>query len=80
MMDGSIDTVAYQMHEIRSTLAPDASGDYHRIDVQKEDRIYAADMSNADSENIDKLLAAGEKTLKKAQLNGLNEFLDGLLD
>ena len=37
-------------------------------------------MSNADSENIDKLLAAGEKTLEKAQLYGLNEFLDGLLD
>lgn len=80
MMDGSIDTVAFQMNEIRQTLESGTLGDYLRIDTPKLDRIYSSDMSNASSENIGNLLKAGEKTLEFAKANGLDNFLDGLLD
>ncbi|MAC94209.1 MAG: patatin [Flavobacteriales bacterium] len=80
MMDGSIDTVAFQMNEIHATLPPNVPGDYLRVDTPKEDRQYSSDMSNADEENIKMLLKAGEKTLEKAKIDGLDQFLDGLLD
>jgi len=37
-------------------------------------------MSNASPENIAKLVKAGEKTLEYAKTEGLDEFLDALLD
>jgi patatin-like phospholipase/acyl hydrolase len=80
MMDGSIDTVAFQMNEIYQTLEPTHSGNYLRIDTPEIDRNYSADMSNASPENIKDLIKAGEKTLKHAKSNGqLDTFLDGLL-
>lgn len=84
MMDGSIDTVAFQMKKISESLPEDAIGDYLRIDVPKdkgEEKItYSSDMSNASSENVTDLISAGKKTLDNAIKNQkLNEFLDGLL-
>jgi patatin-like phospholipase/acyl hydrolase len=80
MMDGSVDTVDFQMNEIRSTFDDNQSGDYMRVDVPKANRVYDSDMSNASKENIDKLLLAGKKTIEHAQGNGLDKFLDGLID
>ena len=80
MMDGSIDTVAYQMNEIRGTLQRNDPGDYLRIDVPKDHPEYSSDMSDASGENINTLLKAAEKTLEEAKANGLDKFLDGLPD
>ena len=80
MMDGSIDTVAFQMNEINGTLQPNDPGAYMRIDTPTEDQNYAADMSDASPENIKKLMNAGIKTLEYAKANGLDDFLDGLID
>lgn len=80
MMDGSIDTVAYQMAEIRDTLQESDEGDYMRVDTPVSARKYASDMSDASPKNIKDLMKAGEKTLEEARKNGLDAFLDGLLD
>lgn len=80
MIDGSVDTVAFQMKEICKTLQPNDPGDYLRIDIPTEYRHYATDMSDASPKNIADLLEAGEKTLEYAKSNGLNTFLDGLVD
>jgi hypothetical protein len=37
-------------------------------------------MSNASPENIKQLVKAGEKTLEYAKSEGLDKFLDALLD
>lgn len=80
MIDGSVDTVAFQMNEISKTLKEDDMGDYRRIDIPHEFRNYSPDMSNASKENVQKLLEASEKSLAHAKANGLNLFLDGLID
>lgn len=80
MMDASIDTVAFQMNEIYQTLETNNPGSYLRINTPENNRNYSSDMSNASPENIEDLLKAGEKTLEYAKENGLNEFLDDLLD
>jgi len=80
MMDGSIDAVAFQMNEIHETLQPNTQGSYLRIDTPKNSRNYSSDMSNASPKNIKNLLKAGNKTLEYAKVNGLDKFLDGLLD
>lgn len=79
MMDGSIETVGYQMRKIEETLGTNFSN-YKRIDVPNEPhyRIYSSDMSNASKENMDNLKIAGERTLEFAIENGLNDFLDKL--
>ncbi|MBL3655530.1 patatin-like phospholipase family protein [Fulvivirga sediminis] len=80
MMDGSADTVTYQMNRVYGTLKPDAMGDFLRIDTPDQYRTYNPDMTDASEKNIDQLLRAAEKTLVCAQKNGLDAFLDGLLD
>ena len=80
MMDGSIDTVAFQMSEIFQTLNATNADSYLRIDTPEEDRKYSSDMSNASPENIKQLVKAGEKTLEYAKSEGLDKFLDALLD
>ena len=80
MMDASIDTVAFQMNEIYQTLEPTNIGSYLRIDTPQNDRKYSSDMSDASPENIENLIIAGEETLEHAKENGLDKFLDGLLD
>jgi len=79
MMDGSIDTVAFQMHEIYQAIEAEDPGSYLRINTPAVDRNYSSDMSNASRENIKDLLAAGEKSKEGAIANGLDKFLDDLL-
>jgi len=79
MMDGTTDTVTYQMNEIFKTLQVKDQGDYMRIDVPNEYRNYVADMSDASPGNIQNLMVAGEKTLDYAKKSELDKFLDGLL-
>jgi len=81
MIDGNIDTVAFQMNEIYQAIKGDNQDQYLRIDVAQEDREnYSSDMADASPENIQNLLAAGKKTLKSAIENGLDGFLDRLQD
>ncbi|MDX2360756.1 MAG: patatin-like phospholipase family protein [Crocinitomicaceae bacterium] len=85
MMDGSVDTVAFQMNEMFGTLEKEHHSGYLRLDVPNTKgndvrKIYAADMSDASPENIKNLLKAGELTLKKAIDDGLDGFIDGLID
>jgi patatin-like phospholipase/acyl hydrolase len=80
MMDGSIDTVSFQMNEIFQASGGNNAESYLRIDTPEEDRKYSSDMSNASPENIDNLIKAGEKTLDHAKSKGLDKFLDTLLD
>jgi patatin-like phospholipase/acyl hydrolase len=80
MMEGSIDTVAFQMNEIYQTIEHHNNESYLRINTSKNDRDYSPDMSNASPENIQDLLKAGKKTLEDAKANGLDKFLDDLLD
>ncbi len=81
MMDGAIDTVAFQMREIYNTLEAEHQNNYFRLDVPEigEFRDYSADMTDASDENIKKLLTAGEKTLNYWRLKGLDGFLNGLV-
>lgn len=81
MMDGSVDTVAFQMKEIFETVESEEDN-YLRIDVPENARkIYASDMSDASDQNIQNLLTAGKKTVDFAKANQkLDAFLDGLLD
>jgi patatin-like phospholipase/acyl hydrolase len=81
MMDGSVDTVAFQLNEMKNTIQASESGDYLRLDVPARARIYSPDMSNADPANIAKLIKAGEETLEVARTQyNFDKFLDGLLD
>ena len=80
MIDGGVDTIAYQMNKIHETLQPGDPGQYLRIDAPENARIYDSDMTNASLENIANLVKAGEKTLECAKANGLDTFLDGLID
>ena len=80
MMDGSVDTVSFQMNEISGTLESGDPGGFMRIDTPADAKGYASDMSDASPGNIKKLLEAGEKTLEHAKKEGLDKFLDGLLD
>ena len=76
MMDGSIDTVAFQMKEIFETLKSGADkNSYLRVDVPNDSKIYSPDMSDASSVNIQKLKSAGELTLEHFK-NEIDEFID----
>lgn len=63
MMDGSIDSVDYQMAQIYGTMSEDNQRNYLRIDVPQKYRQYDSDMANADRENCEKLVVAGKNTL-----------------
>lgn len=80
MMDGSVDTVAFQMKEIFDTLkSKEDRKAFLRIDVDENTRkMYSSDMSDASPENIQKLIEAGQKTLQLSK-NGLDKFIDELL-
>lgn len=67
MMDGSIDTVDYQMKNIFDTLNKKDKFNYKRVDVPKDKRSYSSDMADASPENIKALKKAGEKALISAQ-------------
>lgn len=89
MMDGSVDTVAFQMDKIFGTLDKvDDQMCFLRIDVPKDKdvRKYAADMSDASPENIQLLMEAGQKTLEAARKpsqghkHTLDSFIKLLMD
>jgi patatin-like phospholipase/acyl hydrolase len=82
MMDGSIDTVHYQMKQLFETVkSSDNISNYKRIDVPLKKRKYDSDMSNASENNIQALKKAGEEALKEALKSKENEkTLDTFID
>ncbi|NJO87862.1 MAG: hypothetical protein HC831_02065 [Chloroflexia bacterium] len=56
MMDGSLDTVDYQMKKIFETLEKEHQPNYKRIDVPLENRKdYSENMADASAKNIEDL-------------------------
>ena len=85
MMDGSIDTVDYQMKHLFATLDKEFIKNYKRIDVPLDKRTYSSDMADASPENIDALKKAGKETLNKALKSseneyGLDDFIEQLIE
>lgn len=86
MMDGSIDTVHYQMKQLYSTLDKKQEQlNYKRIDVPLDKRKYAKDMADASSKNIEALKKAGEAALNSAliesnEVYGLDKFIHLLIE
>lgn len=62
MMDGSIDTVDYQMAQIYKALKDEHKLNYLRIDVPQKFRKYEADMADASKKNCEDLVMAGKNT------------------
>jgi patatin-like phospholipase/acyl hydrolase len=84
MMDGSIDTVDYQMKNIFDTLNQQDKFNYKRVDVPKDKRTYSSDMADASPENVKALKKAGREALKSAQKKtekeySLDEFIHQLI-
>lgn len=67
MMDGSIDTVNYQMRELFGMLLNSPKNQYLRIDVPPKKRNYSSDMADANPQNIKNLQKAGKTTLNVFQ-------------
>ncbi len=80
MMDGALDTVDFQMNKIFGTLPIEDQEDYVRVDVPSNKRKYSPDMANATPQNIEALKVAGKETLQAALDNGLNDFIQKLVD
>ena len=82
MMDGSVDTVAFQMSEIFGTLEKkDDQMCFKRVSVPEEaKKLYAADMSDASPENIKNLQKAAQITLDHAKKGGDHHGLDTFID
>ncbi len=85
MMDGSIDTVAYQMKHLIHTLEEKDRVNYKRIDVPETKRKYSSDMSDASEGNIEKLEIAAKEALDDAQKDRkhelvLDEFIKKLIE
>lgn len=85
MMDGSFDTVNYQMKQMFQTLDGENKLNFKRINVPEGKRNYDSDMSNASPGNITKLKAAGQAALDDAQVqrsgeHTLDKFIDLLLE
>jgi hypothetical protein len=78
MMDGSLDTVHYQMQNLYESLADDYKNYYLRIDVPADKRKYSSDMPDASPKNIKTLKIAGEAALK-AHETDLNDFIGKLI-
>lgn len=74
MMDGSIDTVDYQMKNIFDTLNQKDKFNYKRIDVPINQRTYSSDMADASPENVKALKKAGKEALKASQVKKDNEY------
>ncbi|MEA3495640.1 MAG: patatin-like phospholipase family protein [Bacteroidota bacterium] len=74
MMDGSIDTVHYQMKHLFGTLEKQHKFNYKRVDVPLDKRDYSKDMADASKGNIDKLKKAGQEALNDALKEKNNEY------
>lgn len=66
MMDGSLDTVEFQMKLIFGTLDGPEKLNYKRVDVPADQRKYSPNMADASEENIKKLKDAGRIALGSA--------------
>ena len=85
MMDGSIDTVDFQMKNIFDTLDQKDKFNYKRVDVPKDKRTYSSDMADASPENVVALKKAGIEALKAAQNqseseHSLDDFIKQLIE
>ena len=85
MIDGSVDTVHYQMDKIFSSLGNEGRKNYKRIDVPVEKRNYSSNMADAGKKNIDKLRKAGDEALKASFIGkdteySLDKFIDLLIE
>jgi len=84
MMDGSVDTVEFQMKQLFGALEEEGIHQYKRIDVPRGERRYKPDMADASAENIARLREAGEAALRDARSEetgrlGLDKFLEALV-
>lgn len=81
MMDGATDTVTTQMTWLFDTLG-DQANNYMRVDVPQPPykKGYSSDMADASPKNIEDLKKAGEDALQLAIKNGLDEFIQKLMD
>jgi uncharacterized protein len=85
MMDGSLDTVEFQMQQIFEALHDDHKANYKRIDVPANQRNYASDMADASPSNISKLKDGGKAALEAAMKGGkfehaLDDFIQLLVN
>jgi len=85
MMDGSLDTVEFQMKQIFEALHDEHKANYKRIDVPIGQRKYASDMADASPNNIGKLKDGGKAAIEAAMNSGkhehgLDEFVQLLID
>lgn len=80
MMDGSFDTVDYQLARLFGSLAEEHQYNYKRVDVPQDKRNYAKDMADASPDNIEVLKEAGREALKAAQKNHQQYSLDNFID
>jgi len=85
MMDGSIDTVHYQIKHLFATLDEEFVKNYKRIDVPVKERTYSSDMSDASPKNIEAFKTAGKIALKYSQEvkdneHTLDEFIKLLIE
>jgi patatin-like phospholipase/acyl hydrolase len=80
MMDGSLDTVDYQMQRLFATLEGDNKLNYKRVNVPTDKRLYDSDMSNASDKNIQDLIKAGEAAVTHAKSAGDGHTLDAFVD
>jgi hypothetical protein len=86
MMDGSLDTVDYQMKKIFETLEKEHQSNYKRIDVPGENRKdYSENMADASSKNIEDLQKAAQIVLNEAMKNksnqhNINKFVELLIE
>lgn len=81
MMDGSFDTVDYQMKRLFGSLAKEHQYNYKRIDVPQNRRTYATNMADASPSNIDALKKDGQEALEAARReNGHQYSLDHFID
>jgi len=75
MMDGSLDTVDYQMKKIFETLESEHQFNYKRVDVPSENRKdYSENMADASEKNIKDLQGAAKIALDRAQAERKGEY------
>ena len=86
MMDGSLDTVDYQLKKIFETLEHKHQFNYKRVDVPLSNRKdYSENMADASEKNINNLQRAAEVALKEAQIEkekeySLDKFIELLIE
>ena len=65
-MDGSIDTVDFQMKNIFDSLNQEDKLNYKRVDVPKNKRTYSSDMADASPENVDALKKSRKRSFESS--------------